>query len=192
MELNDYELVELAQDNNEEAINILYKKYEPIIKAKSKNALNYFKNKSIDVSDIMQEGFIGLDEAIKKFNQDSNSSFYTFVNICVDRQIFNYLKKNSSGKVKLLNEATYIDEVLEKKLSDDINIESDIVNNDFNKILISNVYKKLTLFEKKVFNLKYEGYSFEEIANTLDRDVKSIYNTFHRIKLKFQKFIDDN
>ena len=31
MEYNDYELVSLAKEKNEEAINILYNKYKPII-----------------------------------------------------------------------------------------------------------------------------------------------------------------
>ena len=39
MEKNDYELVYLAQEGNEDAINLLYKKYKPIIVKKSKNAI---------------------------------------------------------------------------------------------------------------------------------------------------------
>ena len=37
-----------------------------------------------------------------------------------------------------------------------------------------------------------DGYSFEEIANTLNRDIKSIYNTFQRIKTKIKKIIDND
>jgi len=39
MEHNDYELVSLAQEGNEDAINIIYQKYRPIIIKKSKNAI---------------------------------------------------------------------------------------------------------------------------------------------------------
>ena len=38
MEYNDYELVSLARDNNEDAINLIYEKYRPIIVKKSKLA----------------------------------------------------------------------------------------------------------------------------------------------------------
>jgi len=37
--------------------------------------------------------------------------------------------------------------------------------------------------------MKIDGYSFEEIANNLNRDLKSIYNTFQRIKIKIKKII---
>jgi DNA-directed RNA polymerase specialized sigma24 family protein len=36
---------------------------------------------------------------------------------------------------------------------------------------------------------KMEGYSFEEIANILNKDMKAIYNTFFRIKEKIKKNI---
>ena len=50
----------------------------------------------------------------------------------------------------------------------------------------------LTEFEFKVFSMKLDGYSFEEIANTLDKDVKSLYNTFHRVKGKVKKIIGND
>ena len=38
MENNDYEVIALAQENNEDAINIIYQKYKPLIVKKSKTA----------------------------------------------------------------------------------------------------------------------------------------------------------
>ena len=61
MENNDYELVSLAQENNEEAIKILYQKYKPIIIKKSEHAILYLSHHGIEINDIMQEGFIALD-----------------------------------------------------------------------------------------------------------------------------------
>ena len=58
--------------------------------------------------------------------------------------------------------------------------------------IIKEIKDNLTEFEFKVFSMKLDGYSFEEIANTLNKDVKSIYNTFHRIKLKIKKIIDED
>ena len=64
MEYNDYELVSLAQENNEEAINILHKKYKDIINTKSKKIYSYLKNTGIELSDVIQEATIGFEEAI--------------------------------------------------------------------------------------------------------------------------------
>lgn len=190
MEYNDYELVSLAQEGNEEAIDIIYKKYKPIIVKKSKNAILYASHHGIDINDIMQEGYIGLDEAIKGFSQDDKATFYTFANLCIDREIVNYLRKTTRGKNKLLNEAIAIDEGLENVISDDMNIESSFILRDNEKKFMTEIYEELTKFEKEVFDLKIKGYNFEEIANILDRDVKSIYNTFHRIKQKSKKIME--
>lgn len=190
MEYNDYELVSLAQEGNEEAIDIIYKKYKPIIVKKSKNAILYASHHGIDINDIMQEGYIGLDEAIKGFSQDDKATFYTFANLCIDREIVNYLRKTTRGKNKLLNEAVAIDEGLENVISDDMDIESSFILRDNEKKFMTEIYEELTKFEKEVFDLKIKGYNFEEIANILDRDVKSIYNTFHRIKQKSKKIIE--
>lgn len=190
MEYNDYELVSLAQEGNEEAIDIIYKKYKPIIVKKSKNAILYASHHGIDINDIMQEGYIGLDEAIKGFSQDDKATFYTFANLCIDREIVNYLRKTTRGKNKLLNEAVAIDEGLENVISDEMDIESSFILKDNKKKFMIEIYEELTKFEKEVFDLKIKGYNFEEIANILDRDVKSIYNTFHRIKQKSKKIME--
>lgn len=190
MEINDYELVALAQEGNEEAINIIYKKYTPIIVKKSKNAILYATHHGVDINDIMQEGYIGLNEAIKFFSQDDKATFYTFALLCIDRKIVNYMRKTTRGKNKLLNEAVAIDEGLENVLSDETNIELSVILKDKERDLREKINDILTEFERKVFNLKVKGYDFEEIANMLNKDVKSIYNTFHRIKQKIKRIME--
>lgn len=189
MDKNDYELVYLAQEGNEDAINLLYQKYKPIIVKKSKNAIIYATHHGIDINDIMQEGYIGFEEAIRSFSQDETASFYTFALLCIDRKITNYLRKTTSSKSRALNEAITIDDTLEKVLGDNTNIESNLMGKDSDNELIEIIRRMLTDFERKVFDLKIKDYSFEEIAKILNRDVKSIYNTFQRIKIKIKKNI---
>lgn len=188
MEYNDYELICLAREGNEDAINIIYQKYKPIIVTKSKDSIVLASHHGIEISDIMQEGYIGLDEAIKSFSECDNTSFYTFATLCINRQIINYLRKLNCTKDKILNDAVVIDETLEKSIKDNFDTEFSFISTE----IMDDIEKILTDFEKKVFKLKSVGYSFEEIAKTLDRDVKSIYNTYHRVKGKIKKFIVDD
>lgn len=190
MENNDYELVVLAQENNEDARELIYQKYKPIIIKKSKNAFLYAPHYGMEISDIMQEGYIGLEEAIKSFSQDDTATFYTFATICIDRKISNYMKKMQKDKNKLLNEAVTIDSGLENLISDKMNIEKTLISNVKINEIIKQLRLELTEFERNVFDLKIKDYSFEEIANTLNKDTKSIYNTFHRIKQKVKRIIE--
>ena len=189
MDHNDYELVFLAQEGNEDAINIIYQKYKPIVVKKSKNAIVFASHHGVEINDIMQEGFIGLEEAIRNFSQDTDATFYTFATLCIDRQIASYLRKMTSGKDRILNEAVTINDSLEKTMRDDMDIERYFIGKDNNKEIAIIIREKLTDFEKKAFDLRVKGYSFEEIAKALNKDMKAIYNTFFRIREKIKKNI---
>ena len=52
--LNDNELLYLAQENNEEAINFLHKKYKPLVTKKCSRYFRYLKNKGLDFEDLVQ------------------------------------------------------------------------------------------------------------------------------------------
>lgn len=189
MKQNDYELVYLAQEGNEDAINSIYQKYKPIIVKKSKNAILYATHHGIEINDIMQEGYIALDEAIKSFSQDNEASFYTFATLCIDRQILNYLRKITGGRGKVLNDAITIDDTLERVIGDKINLESSLIMEEQVKLLATKIRPFLTSFEKKVFDMMMNDDTFDEIAKSLNKDIKSIYNTFQRIKIKIKKNI---
>ena len=191
-EYNDYELVAMAREGNEDAINIIYQKYKPLIITKSKDAICLASHHGLEISDIMQEGYIALEEAIQNFSENDNASFYTFAMLCIDRNIINFVRKNTISRNRLLNDASCIDDYVEGNMIDESNLEFSFIYRDTEEELISKVRKNFTDFEDKVFNYKMDGYSFEEIANTLNKDLKSIYNTFHRIKSKIKKIMEED
>ena len=45
--LNDNELISMAREHNEDAINILHKKYQPLINKKCRKYYKYAQNKGI-------------------------------------------------------------------------------------------------------------------------------------------------
>lgn len=191
-EYNDYELVFLAQEENEDAINIIYKKYKPIIVKKSKLAIYSTKNSGSEINDVMQEAYLGLEEAIKNFSQNDEATFYTFANLCIDRKISNYIRKMANKKNILLNEAIFIDENMENYLKDTTDIENNLIRKVMKEEIINKIYDKFTTLEKDVYNLLVDGYSLAEISNKLEKDIKSIYNTIDRIKQKVKKYRDEN
>lgn len=191
-EYNDYELVFLAQEGNEDAINIIYKKYKPIIVKKSKLAIYSTKNSGSEINDVMQEAYLGLEEAIRNFSQNDEATFYTFANLCIDRKISNYIRKMANKKNILLNEAIFIDENMENYLKDTTDIENNLIRKVMKEEIINKIYDKFTTLEKDVYNLLIDGYSLAEISSKLDKDIKSIYNTIDRIKQKVKKYRDEN
>ena len=186
MEYNDFELVSLIRENNEEAREILYNKYKPIIVKKSTDQIFKLSSYGIEISDLIQEGYIGLDNAINCFNESENTSFYTFALLCIDRQIITYIKKNTNNKAMVLNDAINLDDGKEYLFRDNTDIEGSFINKEDAKEFINLICDSLSAIEKKVFSLKLEGYDIGEIANLLNKDTKVIYNTLHRIKYKIK------
>jgi RNA polymerase sporulation-specific sigma factor len=155
-------------------------------------------NKGIELSDLIQECTIGFEEAIHNFNQKDSASFYTFANICMDRQLMSELTYQNRDKHKVLNEAIpleSIEEENETNLLDCIqdnsnNPELDLLFSEELKELYQQISKELTNLEECVFKLKIQGFDYKEIADILDKDEKSIYNTVQRIKAKTKSLIN--
>ena len=186
MEYNDFELVSLIRENNEEAREILYNKYKPIIVKKSTDQIYKLGSYGMEINDLIQEGYIGLDNAINCFNEKENTSFYTFALLCIDRQIITCIKKNTNNKAMILNDAINLDDGKEYLFRDNTDIEGSFINKEDAKEFINLICDSLSDIEKKVFSLKLEGYDIGESANLLNKDTKVIYNTLHRIKYKIK------
>ena len=71
-DFNDYELIEYANENNEDANNILIKKYEPLIHSIANRMLKSCSYIGLEESDLVQEGMIGLNHAISYFNEQKD------------------------------------------------------------------------------------------------------------------------
>ena len=176
----------MIRENNEEAREILYNKYKPIIVKKSTDQIYKLGSYGMEINDLIQEGYIGLDNAINCFNEKENTSFYTFALLCIDRQIITYIKKNTNNKAMVLNDAINLDDGKEYLFRDNTDIEGSFINKEDAKEFINLICDSLSDIEKKVFSLKLEGYDIGEIANLLNKDTKVIYNTLHRIKYKIK------
>ena len=128
---------------------------------------------NIPFEDIIQWGNIGLMQAVEKFRPETGAMFSTCAGYWIKQNIIRNIRYNSFPLRLPLN----------------------MIYDNYNRL---NVRDKLSAefgreaTERDVFKYRVEGYSFEEIANILNRDIKSIYNTFHRLKGKIKKIIEDD
>jgi len=194
MEYNDYELVYLAQENNEYATKILHEKYKIFIYNKAKKVFNILKGKGLELDDILQEANIGFDKAIMGYNQDDKALFYTFVNVCIDRQLKTFILKQCRDKHKILNDAVTLDADEDMDfynfISDNITPESELFNLENTSKLYNDIKELLNDLEEIVFDLKIQGFSYKEISDILDIEIKDIYNSVERIKIKINKVLN--
>ena len=108
-DLNDYELISYAYENDEEATNILLKKYEPLVASIVIRMMKSCSYIGLEKNDLMQEGLIGLNHALEYFNEQKDISFYTYAKTCIERRVISAIISAKRLKHKLLNESVSLD-----------------------------------------------------------------------------------
>lgn len=199
---NDYELLYLVAEENEAAKDIFYEKYRPLVEMKAAKYFSYVKNKGYELNDLLQEGMIGLSQAIKDFKEQKNVKFATFASVCIERQILTFIRDVNRQKHKLLNNSLSIDSTedsfgrpLMEVLFDvkNLNPEDSFINIEEQEELKCKIKHMLTDKEYEVFELRLQGFSYQEISCLLEITVKSVDGAMRRIKSKIsniQKGID--
>lgn len=193
---NDYELLSYISECNEDATDILLKKYEPLIVSTAKKLLKGMENFGLDINDLIQEGRLGLLKASETFTESKDTLFYTYAKTCIERKMYDLVKSTRRVKHKILNESIPIDvdddkgeyKELDYLLKDETeNPEQLLLNEEEQKELQNIINSKLNDIEIQVLELKLKGFENREISEILDCDYKKIDNTLQRIKQKLRE-----
>ena len=188
-DFNDYELLSYIKEQNEEANEIIYEKYKPLIINISKKLINNSSNIGIDITDLIGEGMIGLAHAIDSYDDSAESVFYTYAKKCIENTMLTFISKNKNLKNRCLSESiSYDDEDIKLKLEDSSIIPDKlIIDGETIDEIYSLAKDILSAYEYEVFIYKVEGFNYKEIAKFLNKSSKEIDNTLYRIRNKLKK-----
>ena len=196
-DFNDYELIEYANENNEDANNILIKKYEPLIHSIANRMLKSCSYIGLEESDLVQEGMIGLNHAISYFNEQKDIIFYTYAKTCIERRMISTIIAAKRLKHRVLNESISLnadneDVSFDKILKDESsNPEKIVMDSEETEKLIESIKGSLTDFELQVFELMLSYFKYGEIAEILDKEKKQVDNSMQSIKNKVREKISE-
>ncbi len=191
---NDYELVYLAQENNEFAQEYLVSKYKYIINIIINKNLVRVKALKLDKEDVYNIGLYALHQAIKLYNNEDDVTFVSFATILINRRINGYFKLNSRKKdTVFLNSVSLYDENINKNKLLNVTFDPDsmIEKKENHRELQSKILNQLTGLEKSIYKLMTE-FDADEIAQILNIDIKSVYNAITRIRNKTSKMLELN
>ncbi len=198
-DFNDSELCMLIKENNEDAKDIMYAKYNYIITSIIKKYLSIIKKLNLDYHDVYQEAMFGFLDAIDKYDENKDASLKTFISLCVTRRINAAIIKASRLKRKAEQEALSIDYIYDDS---NLSLQELISDNNKNNPLeqmtkIEEINYKINLIkevlspkEEEVFNLLLNDLDYKQIAIILNTTPKSIDNAIQRIKAKVRKVIN--
>lgn len=195
--LEDEEIVEFVREGDQVALEYLITKYRNFVRAKARS---YFLI-GADREDIIQEGMIGLYKAIRDFRADKLASFRAFAELCITRQIITAIKTATRQKHIPLNSYVSLNKPIYDEESD--RTLMDVIHgnkvSDPEELVISreeflDIEKRMSEFlsdlERQVLMYYLEGKSYQEIADQLNRHVKSIDNALQRVKRKLERYLE--
>src|SRR5947208_3462092 len=191
-ELADLQLVMRARNGDQKALDELIRLYHGFIRLK---ASSYFLAGG-DADDLIQEGLIGLYKAVRDFSP-KETSFRSFAELCVTRQIITAIKTATRFKHAPLN--TYVSfshtpagqeseadctlgDALPGPSVDDPSVC--VISTEELQSLVFTLGTGLSKLETDALKLYLEGESYEEMAEHLGCDTKTIDNALQRVKRK--------
>ena len=192
-ELQDLQLVMRARNGDGGALDALIRRYTGFVRLK---ASSYFLVGG-DGDDLVQEGLIGLYKAVRDFRADKETSFRSFAELCVTRQIITAIKTATRFKHAPLN--TYVsfshtpagqESDSECTLGDalpgpSVNDPSVcVISTEELQSLVFTLGSGLSELEADALRLYLEGESYEQMAEDLGCDTKTIDNALQRVKRK--------
>jgi len=192
-ELEDLQLVLRARNGDGDALEVLIRRYTGFVRLK---ASSYFLAGG-DSEDLVQEGLIGLYKAVRDFRSDKETSFRSFAELCVTRQIITAIKTATRFKHAPLN--TYVSfshtpagqesegecslgDALPGPSVDDPSVC--VISTEELQSLVFTLGTGLSRLEADALRLYLEGCSYEEMAEELGCDTKTIDNALQRVKRK--------
>lgn len=194
---SDRELLKMFHEGDERAFNEITARYKTMVKLKARE----FFLIGGDSQDLIQEGTIGLLEAVMAFRDDKNAEFSTFANLCVRRRMMKAVASDNTKKNLPLNNSVSLEFNENGESPGNEKLDLDPHNNYeyfkdpeeifFGRIeLDSFMYelnKALSKMEREVLELFLKGKTYREISAILDRPEKSIDNCINRILSKASK-----
>jgi RNA polymerase sigma-H factor len=192
-ELEDLQLVIRARNGDTRSMDTLIRRYTGFVRLK---ASSYFLAGG-DSEDLIQEGLIGLYKAVRDFRSDKETSFRSFAELCITRQIITAIKTATRFKHAPLN--TYVSfsqtpagqesegdctlgDALPGPSVDEPSVC--VISTEELQSLVFCLGTGLSKLEADALRLYLEGSSYEEMAEDLAVDTKTIDNALQRVKRK--------
>lgn len=191
--MTDEQLIQRLRNGETAITDYIMDKYKHVVRKKAKAM--YLLGGEND--DLIQEGMIGLFKAVRDYDESQETSFYSFAELCISRQIYTAIKLSQRQKHMPLN--SYISlysqgedneedrqtPLIEKlQTVKDNNPEELFLDKEYFSVMEQELKQKLSDLESRVLHLHLMGEDYRSIARLLDKSPKSIDNALQRIKQK--------
>ncbi len=196
---SDEQLIEQLRAGDADAERMLYERYKQTVRSR---AHTYFLI-GADHEDLVQEGMIGLYKAVCEYDPNKAASFHSFADLCITRQILTAIKRATRKKHGPLNTYVSLNQPKFERENDQtlfdtvqnlrvVDPEEQLIGREEYDRILSYLKENLSSMEQTVLGMYLNGFSYQQIAQKLDRTPKSIDNAIQRVKRKLETFREAN
>ena len=191
-ENDDVLLVLRARNGDDAALDALIRRYTGFVRLK---ASSYFLAGG-ESDDLIQEGLVGLYKAVRDFRVDKETSFRSFAELCITRQIITAIKAATRFKHQPLNGYVSFSQTPAGQDDSDCTLGDAlpgpgvddpavcVISTEELQSLVFALGTGLSPLESDALRLYMEGLSYEEMSEELGCDTKTIDNALQRVKRK--------
>jgi len=182
-EFTDEQLIEMHKKGDHTEFEVIYARYKNMIRSLARGLFLV----GGDNEDLMQEGVLGLLNAVNTFN--GATSFSTYAYTCIKNSMLTAVNSAQSKRNTPLNTSVPIATQTDEFLNLYLDPEDEIIGKESERELMQKITQGLSLFESTVLKLFLEGLSYVEIGEKLNKTAKSIDNALQRIKRKISNIL---
>ena len=196
--MTDEQLISKLRQGENTITDYLMDKYKYLVRKKAK-AMYLFGGEN---DDLIQEGMIGLFKAVRDYDISQDTSFYSFADLCIARQMYTAIKLSQRQKhiplnsyVSLYEQKMDLDEEKQPPLIELLRAERDnnpeelFLDKEYFAMVEQELKSRLSDLESRVLHLHLLGEDYQSIARLLDKSPKSIDNALQRIKNKMSNIL---
>ena len=175
------ELVLNAQNGNESALEILLKKFEPLINSVSKKYSNMCFSDTKENEEFISESRLAFYKAVSTYDVSrGGATFGLYAKRCIENKLISCVRKLNSKKRRKSEEIA----------NDSVESPQDaLIRRENEKKLLEISDKILSKYEKKIFLLYLRGNKPRDIVKIAGKDKRSVDNALYRIKSKLKREI---
>ncbi len=191
----DEELIEKYRAGETGIIDYLMVKYKNLVLSKTRS-LFILGGES---EDLIQEGMIGLFQAVNDYDFGRDASFFTFADLCVTRKVYSAIKASNDKKHSFLNNyISFFDsgnkdakgplELVEQLPgSEESDPEKTVLTAELKERFEKAFREDLTALEREALGLYITGMKSSDVARIMGKSAKETDNAIQRAKKKLKK-----
>ncbi len=169
---NDYELIYKIRENDDDSREVMFEKYQPIIRNIANMYYQKYKQYGCEFDDFYQEAMIGFYKALSSYDENMDSLFYTYSVCCIHRKLSGYCRDISSAKKNISSE--YFVDIDECSVEDPSSNTETIIKGKNIDLEVKKFLYELPIETSSIMELKWNGFTYREIATLLDIPVSSV------------------